>query len=164
MNLVSKWFCTIATVSQLAYAADDTITFENSVQPFLAKNCYVCHNGTLSSGGLSLESYKSTSGAMAARDRWEMVLRRLEANQMPPKDLPRPNAAQVRVVTQWIRQTFDLQPPAPKPVLGRVTARRLNRAEYNNTVRDLLGVNIDAANDFPQDDSAFGFDNIADAL
>ena len=70
----------------------------------------------------------------------------------------------MRAVTAWIEREFQRADAALPPEPGRVTARRLNRAEYNNTVRDLLGVDLRPADDFPQDDSGYGFDNIADAL
>ncbi|MEP6715261.1 MAG: DUF1592 domain-containing protein [Terriglobia bacterium] len=83
---------------------------------------------------------------------------------MPPKGVPRQSESDFTTVERWIQSEFDRADAAVKPVPGRVTARRLNRAEYNNTVRDLLGVDSKPANDFPQDDSGYGFDNIADAL
>jgi hypothetical protein len=139
-------------------------TFEASVQPFLGRNCYSCHNAKLNSGGLNLEAYTSTQGVLKDRDQWETVLRKLQSGEMPPKGLPRPVAAETRAVEAWIAREFDRADAAAKPVPGRVTARRLNRAEYNNTVRDLLGVDFRPADDFPQDDSGYGFDNIGDAL
>ena len=83
---------------------------------------------------------------------------------MPPKGLPRPAAAQVEAVTAWIEAEFVRADRNVKPDPGRVVARRLNRAEYNNTIRDLLGVDFRPAEDFPQDDSGYGFDNIGDVL
>ena len=71
---------------------------------------------------------------------------------------------EVKKVAGWIQHEFDRADASLKPNPGRVTARRLNRTEYNNTVRDLLGVNFHPADDFPQDDSGYGFDNIGDAL
>src|SRR6185436_19385511 len=65
---------------------------------------------------------------------------------------------------KWIKAEFDRVDNSVKAQAGRVTARRLNRVEYNNTVQDLLGVKLWPADDFPQDDAAYGFDNIADSL
>ena len=136
-------------------------TFTKSVQPFFAKNCYACHSSRLSSGGLNLEAYKSTSLFFQDPDEAEKILKKLRAGEMPPKALPRPNAEELKIVTGWIETDLDRQAKT-NPV--RVMARRLNRVEYNNTVRDLLGVDVRPADDFPQDDSAYGFDNIAQAL
>ncbi len=83
---------------------------------------------------------------------------------MPPRQLPRPDSAQLQQVVTWIQGEFDRADRNAKPDPGRVTARRLNRAEYNNTVHDLLGVSFEPAEDFPQDDAGYGFDNNGDVL
>jgi mono/diheme cytochrome c family protein len=136
-------------------------TFIKSIQPFFAKNCYACHGPRLSSGGLNLEAYTSAALFFQDRDESEKILKKLQAGEMPPKRLPHPNAEDLKAVTNWIEHDLDRQAKTD-PV--RITARRLNRVEYNNTVRDLLGVDVRPADDFPQDDSAYGFDNIAQAL
>src|SRR5207237_4414353 len=89
---------------------------------------------------------------------------RLQTGAMPPMRMPRPNASEMKEVTRWIEGEFDRVDRLAKPDPGRITARRLNRTEYNNTVRDLLGLDLRPADDFPQDDSGYGFDNIADVL
>ena len=83
---------------------------------------------------------------------------------MPPKGMPRPKETETRAVIQWIENLFEQVDQQSKPDPGRVTARRLNRNEYANTVRDLLGVDFRATQEFPVDDSGEGFDNIADVL
>ncbi|NOT63735.1 MAG: DUF1592 domain-containing protein, partial [Acidobacteria bacterium] len=98
------------------------------------------------------------------REQWETVLQKLQTGEMPPKGLPRPPAAELKAVIEWLKLAFEKADAEIKPDPGRVTARRLNRAEYNNTVRDLLGVTFRPADDFPQDDSGYGFDNIGDVL
>lgn len=138
-------------------------TFESAVQPFLAKNCYTCHNPTLSSGELDLTQYKTRAALAADADRWELILKRLAAGEMPPQPQPRPNAAELHTATVWIEKELDRN-SAAKADPGRVTARRLNRAEYNYTVQDLLGVDFHPADDFPQDDTGYGFDTIGDVL
>ena len=139
----------------------DSAGFAKTVQPFFAKNCYTCHNPKLNTGGLNLEAYTSATSLSQDSDQSEKILKRLQAGEMPPKGLPRPSAEELTVVTAWIERDLDRQ---AKPSPARVMARRLNRVEYNNTVRDLLGVDGRPADDFPQDDSAYGFDNIAQAL
>lgn len=139
-------------------------SFAKSVQPFFAEHCNGCHNAEQKAGGLNLEFFQTAADIAQNREVWEEVLLRLQTGQMPPKGLPRPDKAVLETVTRWIEQEFARADRLIKPDPGRVTARRLNRAEYNNTVRDLLGIDIEPANDFPQDDSAHGFDNIADAL
>ena len=139
-------------------------SFANSVQPFLARNCYVCHNAKLASGSLNLEAYTTAAAIAGDRDQWETILQKLQAGEMPPKAMPRPDPAALQTVTKWIQGELDRTGRAAPPNPGRVTARRLNRAEYDNTVRDLLGVDFHASEDFPQDDSGYGFDTIGDVL
>lgn len=142
-----------------------TAVFTNSVQPFFAKNCNGCHNAKLKTGGLNLEQYADTTPAARNREDFEKVLRKLQAGEMPPKDLARPSEAELNVVTKWIQARFGVTGRNSGGDYARlIKVRRLNRVEYNNTVRDLLGVDVQPANDFPQDDSAYGFDNIAQAL
>ena len=83
---------------------------------------------------------------------------------MPPPGVPKPPAAETVSVTKWLEAEFARQDSLVQPDTGRVAARRLNNAEYNNTVRDLLGIDIRPAADFPADQAAFGFDNVSDAL
>src|SRR5258705_1674402 len=82
---------------------------------------------------------------------------------MPPEKKPQPTPEERELITAWIQsEIFKCDCDHPDP--GRVTIRRLNRAEYNNTIRDLVGVNFQPADDFPADDSGYGFDNIGDVL
>lgn len=156
-------------------AADQTFT--DTVQPFFAHNCYSCHNGELETAQLDLESYRTAASMTVERKTMERILQKLSTGAMPPPQMPRPKPDELRAVTQWLSKQLGsptgeaakpavasgvMNPAAPNP--GRVTARRLNRTEYNNTVRDLLGVDSHPADDFPQDDSGYGFDNIGDVL
>jgi mono/diheme cytochrome c family protein len=138
--------------------------FNKAVQPFFSTNCYICHNSGLKSGGLDLEMYKTPASITHDRKGWEKVLQKLRTGEMPPGEMPRPDKAQLETVIRWIESEFKRSETLEKPDPGRVTARRLNRAEYNNSVRDLLGVDLRPADDFPQDDSGYGFDNIGDVL
>ena len=168
------WFCLVILASPLFCPADeptvpppstpDSAAFSKSVQPFFARNCYACHNSKLKTSGLNLEAFDRAAAVMQNREESEKILQKLRAGEMPPKGLPRPNEADLKLVTNWLEQEFDRADRQAKPDPARVSARRLNRAEYNNTVRDLLGVDVQPADDFPQDDSAFGFDNVAQAL
>ncbi len=157
------WFA-VSPSTQQAQKALNTSSFEKSVQPFLTENCYACHNTKRQSGELNLEIYKNAAALAQHREQWETVLLKLKTGEMPPKGFPRPDEAEVKTVIAWIEAEFERADRLAKPDPGRVTARRLNRAEYNNTVRDLLGVDFNPADDFPQDDSGYGFDNIGDVL
>src|ERR1700722_13830345 len=142
----------------------DASGFNKTTQTFFSKHCTSCHNAKSKSGGLDLQSVLSTDHVLKHRETWESVLRKIRTGEMPPKGSPRPEDTEVNSVTHTIELEFDrvdrLSPTNP----GRVTARRLNRTESNNTVRDLLGVRYAPANDSPQDDSGYGFDNIGDVL
>lgn len=152
---------TIAATVEAALAATP---FESTVRPFVTANCAGCHNAKLSSGSLNLTQFGTTAALRDNRETWDRVLERLRTGEMPPKGAPRPSAAEIAKVTRWLEAEFARQDAAMRPDPGRVTARRLNRYEYNNTVRDLLGVDFRPADDFPADDFNYGFDNIADAL
>jgi len=113
---------------------------------------------------LNFSAYSDSKTFAENRDVWDRVLAKLKAGEMPPPGVPKPPAGDISAVTGWLESEFTRQDRALTPNTGRVAARRLNRAEYNNTVRDLLGVNIHPADNFPQDEAAFGFDDISDAL
>ena len=131
------------------------------VSTVVSKNCVGCHNAQVTSGDVNLGGVHNFDGD---RELWERVTAKMKSGEMPPLGAPKPTAADIVTVTKWLEDEFLRQDQATKPDAGRPTARRLNRTEYNNTVRDLLGVDIRPTENFPQDESAFGFDNIADAL
>jgi hypothetical protein len=141
-------------------------SFETAVKPMIKANCAGCHNPVKLKGDLDLEQFLTKSGPAALKEReiWTLVVQKLQAGEMPPDGKPRPPADQVAAVTKWIEQQYALLDRNAKPEPGRVTAHRLNRYEYNNTVRDLLGVNLRFADDFPPDAYGYGFDNIGDVL
>jgi len=138
--------------------------FEATVKPFLAQRCAVCHNPQVKSGGLDLAAYATPESITRDPHTWDNALVKMKTGQMPPPGFPQPAASEVQAITDWIESEFaradEMAPPNP----GRVTARRLNRAEYDNTIRDLLAVDLRPADDFPQDDTGYGFDNIGDVL
>jgi len=138
--------------------------FARIVQPFVKKNCFDCHDAVVDKAKLNLEAYTDASGVVIDRNRWELVFNRLRHGEMPPSTEPRPDPQQLQAVTHWLAAEFDRQDKLAPPYVGHVAPRRLNRTEYNNTVRDLLGVDFQPADDFPPDDSGYGFDNNGDVL
>ncbi len=144
-------------------APDD---FATKVVPFLESYCYGCHNHKDNAGGVSLEGIETAAHAKKDRKTWEMVERVLMDGSMPPKDRKKqPKKEERGEVAAYLGGTLlKVSCVGPKDP-GRVTMRRLNRAEYNNTIRDLCGVsNFRPADDFPSDDVGYGFDNIGDVL
>lgn len=135
-----------------------------AVFSFARKNCYGCHNKANPSGDVDLASMKSAKDFDEHREIWERVMQRVETGEMPPPPVPQPAQAERESITRYLKAEFARQDREAIPDPGRVTARRLNKAEYTNTLRDLLGVDIQPAENFPNDEAAYGFDNIADAL
>jgi hypothetical protein len=147
-----------------SHAKPGSADFENLVKPFVEENCLTCHNDKKQRGGFSLEKYQTHESMLEDPDKWEEVVRKLAAGEMPPEDEPQPDKAQVKTVTRWVDREITKAEKAAAVDPGRVTTRRLNRTEYNNSIRDLLAVDIRPADEFPQDDSGYGFDNIGDVL
>ena len=139
-------------------------SFERDVQPLLANNCASCHNDELASGGLDLAKFTTASSILQHRDGWERIVQKVRTGEMPPEGLPRLPAAQIETLVKFVQAEFEKADRNVKPDPGRVTARRLNRNEYSNTIRDLLAVDFRAERDFPTDDSGHGFDNMGDVL
>jgi hypothetical protein len=138
--------------------------FDTTVRPFLMANCMACHSGARATANLNLEQFSTAASVAQNRERWDTILRKIAAAEMPPSGAPQPSDAERARVSAWLRTEFErLDRAAPRDP-GRVTARRLNRAEYNYTVADLLGVDFRPADDFPQDDAGYGFDNNGDVL
>jgi hypothetical protein len=121
--------------------------------------CAGCHNDKLKTGGLSLDG-TSVESAGQNPEVWEKVVRKLRARYMPPAGLPRPDEATYQSLVAYLETSLD-QGAAAHPNPGRpATLRRLTRTEYQNAMRDLLGVQVDVTQLLPSDESSFGFDNI----
>jgi hypothetical protein len=138
--------------------------FDQTVRPVLAQVCLGCHNEKLQSGGLNVAGFLDGASLKNNREGWERILAKLRAGEMPPAGVPRPSAAQLDGLVGLVQSEFDREDKDAKPDPGRVVTHRLNRSEYSNTIRDLLGVDFRANEEFPADDSGFGFDNIGEVL
>src|SRR3984885_14740096 len=128
----------------------------------LMQYCTACHNDKAKTAGMSVVPLDANN-LPANQDTWEKILRRLSLGEMPPKGMPRPPKEQITAFTSWLAKSLDDQ-AAAHPDPGHATVRRMNRTEYANAVRDLLGLNVDFSKDMPADDTGYGFDNIADVL
>jgi hypothetical protein len=124
--------------------------------------CVGCHNDKLHTAGVSLETIDLDNVGTKVNT-WERVLRKLRTNEMPPAGLPHPDAAASAAFEASLEDSLDRE-AAANPNPGRPAVHRLNRAEYSNAIRDLLGVDIKPGSLLPVDDSGYGFDNIADVL
>jgi mono/diheme cytochrome c family protein len=144
------------------FAADTS--FDTAVRPLLTGTCLACHNERLASGGLNVKLFADPQAITEKRDAWELIIRKLKAGEMPPKGFPHPPQERIDALVHYVEGEFDKADHSAPPDPGRVIAHRLNRNEYSNTVRDLLGVEFRAEKDLPTDDSGFGFDNIGEVL
>jgi hypothetical protein len=127
----------------------------------LREYCFDCHGEGSKKGGVALDA--PHQDPEAARNMWFSVWRNLDAEMMPPANKPRPTAEERRQLQEWIvRAALKLDPARPDP--GRVIIRRLNREEYRNTIRDLTGVDYAVQDQFPPDDTGYGFDTIGAVL
>ncbi len=135
----------------------------DTIQPLLNRHCAECHSGEGAEADFDLEGYATLDQLLNGRKKWKKVIVRMVAKEMPPEDsVPVPDA-QHKLILDWIDNllnSVDCSTVNP----GRVTIRRLNATEYKNTIRDLVGINYEPANEFPGDDVGYGFDNIADVL
>lgn len=136
--------------------------FNQVVSPILQQRCYDCHGDGSRKGGLAFDQLTAAQ-IVQDHETWLKVLRNTRSHLMPPPGETALTAAEQRTLEQWIvTGAFGLDPARPDP--GRVTLRRLNRAEYRNTLRDLIGADFDAEAMLPPDDVGYGFDNIGDVL
>jgi len=158
------YYWLVLAANCVSAATVDTAGFDAKVRPILLKTCSGCHNAGVRSGDLNLAPYLDAATVSTDRTTWEKILRKIESGEMPPKGIPRPPQAQLAELTAFLHSEFARADAALKPDPGRVVARRLNRNEYRNTIRDLLAVDFPAERDFPTDDSGNGFDNIGDIL
>jgi hypothetical protein len=138
--------------------------FSKGVAPFVVKYCGDCHSGATPEAKLDLTKYGDVTAVLHDRKTWRKVFFKLEAGEMPPQDQTQPKPEEIATVTHWIDDQLDRPVPLELQDPGRMTIRRLNRAEYNNTIRDLMAIDFHPADDFPTDDVGEGFDNIAALL
>jgi len=133
----------------------------SEIQPVLENYCYGCHGYGAEEGGVVLDTLHENP--TASQEKWLAVWRNLRAQTMPPADSDQPSQEERDLVGRWIQSNvFQLDPKNPDP--GRVTIRRLNRDEYRYTIEDLFGYRYRVDENFPPDDTGYGFDTIGDVL
>jgi hypothetical protein len=140
--------------------------FSLRVRPFVQAYCVECHSGKDAEAQLDLAAYQTLQSVAADPHRWALILERVKAGEMPPEDAKKqPAAAQTKPVVAWLEtmRADEARRHAGDP--GPVFARRLSNAEYDNTIRDLTGVDIRPTKEFPVDPAnAAGFDNSGESL
>jgi hypothetical protein len=157
----------ICAVAPLKAATPPSIEqqFAQTVQPFVKQYCFACHSGAKPAAGFDLKSYTDVAKVVEDHPRWALMREKLMAREMPPKQMPQPPAEAREQVVNWIQamRTQEARKNAGDP--GPVLARRLSNAEYDYTIRDLTGVDIRPAREFPVDPAnTAGFDNSGESL
>jgi len=138
---------------------------EDKVLPFLKTHCSDCHNADEPEGDISVHQLATVDQLLKDRKKWERVYRMINTGAMPPSDYdPKPEDLARKEVAEILHEELYNFDCTEIHHAGRSTLHRLNRAEYNNTIRDLFGLSIAPADEFPQDDVGEGFDNIGDVL
>jgi hypothetical protein len=141
-------------------------TYDMHVKPVLQQYCYGCHSGSNPSAGIDLSKFKAVAELQRDQTTWRKVIKQVNDRSMPPQGVPHPSQDDRDRISKWLTDTLNsasasLLPKNP----GHVLIHRLSRTEYNNTVRDLFGVNTKPADKFPADGGGGGgFDNNADTL
>jgi hypothetical protein len=156
--------CTDTPTAQPKPTENAGIRFKKDVVPFLVKHCYSCHGNGKKSGKVTLDKFTDEDAIQKDRKLWEAALEMIRSGEMPPKEKPRPNVADIEAALKAIDALLSKTDCTGPRNVGRVTIRRLNKSEYNNTIRDLIGIDFQPAANFPADDTGFGFDNIGDVL
>ncbi len=137
--------------------------YKKEILPIMVDYCYDCHGDGSSEGHLELDSWHTIEEMIADRAEWQKIRDHIDFRLMPPPDEYAPDEIERAKMVKWIDDAvFPVDADNPDP--GHVTLRRLNRTEYENTVRDLLGVKAEVTDILPLDDSGYGFDNIGDVL
>jgi hypothetical protein len=155
--------CALSVASPSGAAEPQNSPYEKQILPMLEDYCYDCHGDGEKRGGLALDKFTSLSAHLANTEMWYTVWKNVTSQMMPPSGKPQPSDADRAALLHWIEgSVFKVDSANPDP--GRVTIRRLNREEYRNTIFDLLGVQFDADDAFPADDTGYGFDTIGDVL
>jgi len=146
-----------------AAAAPGAAQFKRDIKPILTEFCSDCHFDGANKGKVAFDEFKTDQDLLGNRELWGAALKNLRAGLMPPAKKPKPSPEQIQTIASWVKgSVFQIDPKNPDP--GRVTIRRLNRNEYRNTIRDLMGYDYKVEEELPPDDTGYGFDNIGDVL
>ncbi len=136
--------------------------FDEEIYDLLEKYCISCHSGTSPKANLDLGDIANSDDVAKSAAKFEKVILNIRSQVMPPIDGQTPTLVEREKLVSWINRALSKNGTSDSP--GKVTIRRLNRNEYNNTIRDLMYIDGDFSKDFPSDDIGYGLDNIVDVL
>ncbi|MBI4663365.1 MAG: DUF1592 domain-containing protein [Verrucomicrobia bacterium] len=145
-------------------ASTPSVTFSVHIQPVLSKFCSECHGKEKHKADINFEAYREATQILEDRGTWEKARDMLRSKEMPPEKKPQPTDDERQTLIRFIESELSKSDCDGAVNPGRVTIRRLNRNEYNSTIRDLIGIDFKPAADFPSDEVGYGFDNIGDVL
>ncbi|HTL15947.1 MAG TPA: DUF1587 domain-containing protein, partial [Patescibacteria group bacterium] len=161
VGLLAVLLCCSAPVGRSEEAGPSP--YPANIQKILSTYCYDCHGDGAQKGKVAFDEFASAAEMRVHRDVFFNALKNVRAGIMPPEKKPRPDHQEQKALADWIKTDIfqiDVQNPDP----GKVTIRRLNRVEYRNTIRDLMGFDYKVEDELPPDDTGYGFDTIGDVL
>ena len=163
---ILAWAGVAAAAADPSPAGDAARDYAAHVRPMMTQYCLSCHSHKAKKGDLDLERFASVDEVRKDLRPWQDVLEKLESGEMPPrKAAAQPSPDERQRLAAWVRDFLAAETGARAGDPGRVVVRRLSNAEYDNTVRDLTGVDLRPTRDFPADGAAGeGFTNAGDAL
>lgn len=144
--------------------SDPKAFFAESITPLFNDYCLDCHDADTTKGGFNLEGLIGNEAFLPDRTKWERVMEVILTREMPPEKKRQPEQEERDLIVEFIDQELGRFNCDEVVDPGKVTLRRLNKSEYKNTIRDLVGVDFDPAATFPNDEVGYGFDNIGDVL
>ena len=161
--MTARIFIIILLSATALLSAEDN-GFEQQLLPLLENHCFDCHNDDTQKGDLALHTLNPDVVNGGDEAIWAIVLDQLNSGEMPPKKKNRPAEKQLLTALNWLTQELNKAEVAANARSSEIVMRRLNRLEYRNTIRDLLGHPFDPTELFSPDTISDGFDNIGDAL
>lgn len=159
---VTLLFSVTLLFESLAFSNDE-VTYERDIKGLLSTYCFDCHANGANEGNVDIGAFLQRSDFQQDALFWDKLLRNIRAGVMPPGDMDKPSVDEVARLASWIKSdVFKIDESNPDP--GPALVRRINRNEYRNTIRDLMGYDYQTDLLFPADDTGYGFDNNAAAL
>jgi mono/diheme cytochrome c family protein len=156
--------CCLGQIVSPTRAPADTRPMGDPSRKFFEQYCQICHAGAKPKGDFRVDALSQDFADSENREKWLNVVEQIKTGTMPPKGKPHPAANEAKALTDWINGRVAAAETARSAVQGRAVMRRLNGVEYENTVRDLLGVDVELKDVLPVDTAAGGFDTSAEML
>ncbi len=161
--LLSSLFAALVCAGGTQTVSAEIAQIAEVTEPFLREHCFRCHGQSQAKGDLRLDQLDGDLNQSATFDRWQEIIERVRSGEMPPEKEPRPTSEEITKMVQQVTTRLEAVEEERRGE-GRVVLRRLNRAQYENTLRDLFDVQVPVKEMLPEDAIAQGFDNVGAAL